>query len=281
MEPELVDAASRALQRLFGPLEEIAALGEAPVYALMAVFVRVGAVVALLPGFGERTLPARVKLAAAIAFALIVWPAVMPLARAAEADGPLAGGAPGPLAYALLAEAAVGLMLGIAARLMVMALQLAGSIAAQATSVSQIGGAQVTPDPMPAIGGILVTGGIALALALGLHVKAAILLIESYRIAPLGEFPLASDAAEWGVARVADAFGLAVSLAAPFAVASFAYNVALGAINRAMPQLMVAFVGAPAITAGALLLLWISGPDMLSHWAERLDVALADPFRAP
>ncbi len=83
------------------------------------------------------------------------------------------------------------------------------------------------------------------------------------------------------MARVTDAFGLAVSLAAPFAVASFAYNLALGAINRAMPQLMVAFVGAPAITAGALLLLWIAAPDMLFHWADRLDAVLADPFRTP
>lgn len=282
MEPEAVAAAQTALTRLFGPLEELARLGEAPLHALLAVFARVGAVAALLPGFGERTLPARVKLAGAIAFAAVVWPAVTPLAEAAHAARPdLAAGAPLPLLHAIAAEATVGLLLGIAVRLMVMALQLAGSIAAQATSVAQIGGAEVTPDPMPAIGGILTVGGVAVALALGLHVKAAILMIESYRVAPLGEFPLASDAADWGVARVAQAFELAVSLAAPFAVASFAYNLALGAINRAMPQLMVAFVGAPAITMGALLLLWIAAPDMLFFWAYRLDQVLAAPFARP
>ncbi|MEC9433189.1 MAG: flagellar biosynthetic protein FliR [Pseudomonadota bacterium] len=279
MDPEMV----AALARLFGASEQIARLGETPVHALVAVFARVGAVVALLPGFGERTLPARVKLAAAVLFTLAIWPAALPLAQQAVAAARpgLADGAPIPLLRTLAAEAAVGLMLGIAVRLNIMALQLAGAIAAQATSVSQIAGAQVTPDPMPALGALLVVAGVALAMHLGLHVKAAALLARSYAVAPLGAFPPAADVGEWGAARAGQAFDLAVSLAAPFVVASFAYNLALGAINRAMPQLMVAFVGAPAITAGALILLWICAPALLAHWHGRLDAALADPFGTP
>lgn len=269
-----------ALGRLFGPMTDLAQLSDAPLYAVAAIFVRLGAIVSLLPGVGERSVPARIKLAAVIAFTLALWPAILPLAQAAaEGDPGLGAGAPVPFVHAILAEAAVGLMLGIAVRLLVHALQLAGTIAAQATSVSQIGGAQVTPDPMPAIGAILMVAGVALALNLGLHIKAAQLIIRSYDIAPLGRFPLASDAVEWGVSRIADAFALAVSLSAPFVVASFAYNLALGALNRAMPQLMVAFVGAPAITAGALLLLWIASPEILLHWNDQLDLTLADPFR--
>ncbi len=242
---------------------------EASIYALVAVFARVGAVVALLPGFGERTVPPRIKLAAAIAVAALVWPAV-----SAQA---LADGAPGFFA-ALPAEAATGLMIGLTIRMTVMALQLAGSIAAQATSVSQIFGAGATPDPMPAIGSILFVAGIALAMALGLHVKAVRGLVESYSIAPYGAVLSGEDVATWGVARASEAFALAFSLAAPYAVASFAYNVALGAINRAMPQLMVAFVGAPAITAGALLLLAVSAPVALRVWSGKLDLVLSAPL---
>ena len=40
------------------------------------VFVRVGAIAALLPGFGEQVIPARVRLGVAFAFALVVWPMV-------------------------------------------------------------------------------------------------------------------------------------------------------------------------------------------------------------
>ena len=277
-----MDETTATFVRLWPALERFALLDGAPIYALMAVFVRVGAVVSLLPGFGESSLPARIKLACALAFAVLLWPALSPLAReAAAADPALEAGEPFAILTAMTAEALTGLALGVAARLMIMALQLAGAIAGQATSVAQIAGAQVTPDPMPAVGAILTVGGVALAMALGLHIKAAMLILHSYQVVGLGQFPLASDAAQWGVARSADAFALAFSLAAPFVVASFAYNLALGALNRAMPQLMVAFVGAPAITMGALLIMWLGAPAMLAHWSERLDQTLAVPFGSP
>jgi flagellar biosynthesis protein FliR len=70
-----------------------------------------------------------------------------------------------------------------------------------------------------------------------------------------------------------------VRLAAPFFVISFLYNVALGVINRAMPQLMVAFVGAPAITFGALVLLLLAVPAGLVIWWNAFSIVLDDPFR--
>ena len=64
-------------------------------------------------------------------------------------------------------------------------------------------------------------------------------------------------------------------------IAALIYNVAIGVINRAMPQLMVAFVGAPAITAGGLILLVLTTPYLLSVWLEALNSHLSDPFGAP
>lgn len=289
MEADLFDP-ERGMEamRLFGLLGQLLSFSEAEIYVLFAVFARVGAVAGLLPGFGEQVIPARVRLAAALAFTAIVWPAVSPgLAAAGLAPGgpgPVGDSAAPPLAIGrlLLAETIAGLALGLALRFMVLALQLAGSMAAQATAVSQIFGAGVTPDPSPAIGNILVMAGIALALAGGLHVKAALAMISSYDVLPFGVFPVAGDIAEWGVARAASAFALAFTLAAPFVVASLAYNVAMGAINRAMPQLMVALVGAPALTGAALIFLLLAGPVGLAHWAGLLDEVLAAPFgRAP
>ncbi|MEL7116600.1 MAG: flagellar biosynthetic protein FliR [Pseudomonadota bacterium] len=80
------------------------------------------------------------------------------------------------------------------------------------------------------------------------------------------------------MARVSQAFAFAFTLAAPFVIASFIYNLAIGVINKAMPQLMVAFVGAPAITAGGLVLLALSMPTALSVWNESLRSFLAAPF---
>ena len=47
-----------------------------------------------------------------------------------------------------------------------------------------------------------------------------------------------------------------------------------------MPQLMVAFVGAPAITAAGLILLFLTAPILLSVWIRALDLFLGNPFGA-
>jgi len=237
------------------------------------VFLRVGTAMALLPVFGESSVPQRVRLGLALGFTAIVMPAV-----AAQIE-PLAEHQKG-IPILLATETLAGLALGIALRLFVLALQMAGSIAAQATSLSQVfGGTGI--EPQPAIGHLLVFGGLALAVMTGLHVRIAEVLILSYNVLTPGQFPGASILGDWGVGQIAQAFSLAFTLAAPFIIASLIYNVALGVINRAMPQLMVAFVGAPAITAGALILMFLVMPMMLTVWSDALQQFLQNPFGGP
>lgn len=232
------------------------------------VFLRVSAVVAMLPAFGEQTVPARVKLAIALAFTLIVAPAVVV---------PSAPPSVSSVALYVLTEVISGLTIGLGIRLFVLALQTAGAIAAQSTSLSQLlGGAAV--EPLAAIGYVLMIGGMALAVIAGLHIKAAELLILSYKFLPVGLFAGGDDIADWGVTQVSRAFALAFTLAAPFILVSVLYNLMLGVINKAMPQLMVAFVGAPLITAGGLFILCIASPVMLSVWLNALDQFMFNPF---
>ena len=234
------------------------------------VFLRVGAAMALLPAFGSQSVPVRLKLALAFAFSAIVAPAVAP-------DLAL----PPPTFPALLrltgTETVVGLALGFSARLLVWLLHVAGTIAAQSTSLSQLLGAEAI-DPQPAMAQVLLIGGLALAAVAGLHVRIAHAFILSYETFPAGTVPLARELSQWAVGRVAGMFSTAFTFAAPFVIASVLYNVALGVINRAMPQLMVAFVGAPAITAAGLILLMLSAPVILPIWLELLNARLAAPF---
>ena len=178
----------------------------------------------------------------------------------------------------LLSETAVGLILGIGLRLFILALQMAGTIAATATSLSQLFGGAVA-DPQPALSRIVVFSGLTLAVISGLHIKVVLLIIYSYELFPIGQGIDARLLADWGIQRIAQSFELAFSLAAPFVIASTIYNLALGAINRAMPQLMVAFVGAPAITLGSLVLLYISLPYVLPIWLAAFDSFIANPDR--
>ena len=235
-----------------------------------AVFLRVSALVSLLPAFGERTVPARVKLGLAFAFTMAITPAVSPPAMAPQFDS---------IVWFILTEITAGILLGIGLRLFVLALQTAGSIAAQSTSLAQVLGGAVA-EPVPAMGHILVMGGLALALMGGLHVRVAEMLILSYDMLPMGRLPSGADVSEWGVDQIRRAFSLAFTLAAPFVVLSVLYNVALGVINKAMPQLMVAFVGAPVITAGGLLLLCLAAPILLATWLDALNTFIQNPLNS-
>jgi flagellar biosynthetic protein FliR len=256
-----------------GDLAGALALGEQALAAGAAVFLRVGAALALLPAFGEQTLSVRVRLGAALAFTALVAPAVAP------ALAPLGSLGWPELMRLLGTETVIGLALGLLLRLLILALQIAGTIAAQSTSLAQIfGGAAV--EPLPAIGHVLVVAGLALAAMADLHVHVAAALIGTYTLFPPGFAVASGDLAQLGISHVARAFSLAFSLAAPFVLGALVYNVALGAINRAMPQLMVAFVGAPAITAGGLALLALTAPLALEVWLGVLRATLEDPFGA-
>lgn len=244
----------------------LSGLGGAAATEIFVVFLRVGAAIALLPGFGEQNMPVRVRLGLAIALSLLVWPM-------------LAGNlGPGGVTFSLFAsEAITGLALGAYFRFFLAALQIAGVIAAQSVSLSQLFAGSTSPEPMPAISNLLVIGGLAIAMSLELHVKFVHAFVLSYTFLPSGTFPAPEDLASWGTTGFTRAFSISFSLAAPFLIMSVVYNLVLGALNRAMPQLMVAFVGAPALTLGGLILLFLSAPVLLEAWLTLFDAALAHP----
>lgn len=245
-------------------------LSEAMFWHGVAVFLRVGAFIGLLPGFGETAVPARVKLGLALVLTLPVAASQPEFMQVGQMDSFL---------WFLLTETLSGAVLGVSIRLFVHGLQTAGSIAAQATSLSQMFGVAGT-DPQPAIGHVLVVSGLAFAMLMGLHIKAVSFLILSYQLFPPGQLIDAALVSQWGVALVAKVFSLAFVLAFPFVIVSVLYNLTLGVINRAMPQLMVAFVGAPVITFGGLALLLLMSPVILQVWLSALDAHLSDPSGA-
>jgi flagellar biosynthetic protein FliR len=229
-----------------------------------AVFLRLSTFLSLMPSFGEHSIPMRIKLMLALVMSAGVAPA---LTFPAQMPHPL---------MLIFTEILAGGLLGLIVRLFILALQVAGSIAAQATSLAQLlGGA--TTEPLPALGHVLVVGGLALISIFDLHVKAVLFFATSYSLLPLGLFPDGPLVGSWGSGQVSKMFSLAFSIAAPFIILSVIYNLMLGAINRAMPQLMVAFVGAPLITAGALGLFALAAPLMLATWIEAFSSFLENP----
>lgn len=254
-------------------LAEIFPVVQTALWVGFIVFLRVAAMLSLVPAFGEQSVPVRVRLALALAFTLIVLPAVTPMIPAVPALAP-------QIAGLVVVEAMNGLLFGLMLRFFILALQIAGAIAAQSTSLSQLFGGASGAEPQPVIGHILILSALALVTIMGLHVRLAAFMIQSYSLIPPGTLPSAQVVADAGLREVTRCFGLGLTLAAPFVIASLIYNVTLGVINRAMPQLMVAFVGAPAITAGGLVLLMLAAPFILSVWSSGLFDFMNAPFGA-
>lgn len=249
-------------------LADLLNLADGLAWAAALAFVRIGAMAALMPGIGDPVVPQRVKLAVVIVYALVLSPLL--------ADR-LADAGVEPSFLALGGEAVAGLILGVGLRLFLVALQTAAAIIAQATTLSQLF-AGAAPEPQPAMGNLFLIAAVTLAITAGLHVKAAELLLLSYDILPAGGRPSAADGVDWSVSLIGRTFSLAFTLAAPFVIASLVYNLALGAINRAMPTLMVSMVGAPALVLGALALLAVASPFLLAAWLAAFSEHLAQPF---
>jgi flagellar biosynthetic protein FliR len=258
------------MNELMPQITALLGFGQMALWTGFLVFLRVGAAMAMMPAFGEQSVPQRIRLMLALGFTAIVAPAVNDKLNTLDNH----------LFLPLATEVMAGLVLGIALRLFIFSLQIAGTMAAQSTALSQLFGGTAT-EPQPAMSHLFVVSGLALAVMAGLHVRVAELLILSYDVLPAGRFIPGPELAEWGLGRVTYAFSLAFSLAAPFIAASVIYNIALGVINRAMPQLMVVFVGAPALTFGGLLLLAVATPLLLAVWMNALDGFFAAPFATP
>lgn len=234
------------------------------------VMTRVSAIAFLAPALGETAVPARVRLAAAIALTALVAP-LMSEQRVGAATITA-------LAAVLAAEAASGLLIGFALRLSIFALQILGAVTAQVLSLSQLFGRGLSHDQESPLSTILISAGLALACAGGFHLKLAASIAQSYAVLPFGAAFSFSDGAEFAATQSAKTLSLAFGMAAPFVLLGLAYSVALAAVSRAMPQMAAVFVGAPAILFAGLTLFAGAASVILMRWSEATERLLAAPL---
>jgi flagellar biosynthetic protein FliR len=205
----------------------------------MLVFARIGAMVMLLPGFGEGFIPVRVKLAIALLLTLII----LPLHRAAyHVDMQSVA----PLAVLLVHEIIIGVVLGATARVTLAALHVAGSIIAQQLGLGFVTSVDPTQGQQGALmGNFLTLLGIALLFATDTHYLVIAALNDSYKIFSPGELMPSGDVAALATRAFSGAFKIGLQLSAPFLVFGLVFNIGLGVLARLMPQMQVYFVGVP------------------------------------
>lgn len=239
-------------------------LAALPVLAFQAVLVlaRIGAAVMVLPGIGEEEVPATIRLGLGLAIVALVMPGLAPALPAAPDQAAEA-------VRLILLEVVVGLWLGGLARLVVMAMAVAGQAIALLLGLAQA----IVPDP--AMGGmgtptgrLLGLAAVVVVLGSGLYAVPLRALVDSYALFPAGDpFP-AGPGAEAMAAAAGESLALSLRLAAPFVLAAIVINVALGLLARIAPQVQVYFLAVPGQVLLGLALLAAVMPPLLGTFAE-------------
>ncbi|MBL6454128.1 flagellar biosynthetic protein FliR [Belnapia sp. T6] len=237
----------------------------------MLLVARLGGALLLLPGLGEQDIPASIRLALLLALVALLLPGIAP-------GLPSLPDAVPKLLRLILVETAIGLWLGLLARLVALALGQVGQLAALLIGLAS----PLQTDPMlgaqsTATGRLFTLLAAVLLLSSGLYALPLRALAESYALLPPGA-PFPADAGAGRVAQaVADSLGLALRLAAPLLLVAVLGHVALGLLARMAPQTQLLNLAAPAQILAGLTVLGLLLPALLALWLA----AAADSLTLP
>lgn len=209
------------------------------VWAAGLVFLRVGAIVMLIPGIGEAAVPPRIRLSFALLLTLLLTPVV-------AATLPALPATVGDLGAQAIREVLIGLVIGGVLRIFLAALGVAGEVVSMQTTLSFAQTANpLQAQPGTTLATFLTLFGVVLIFSADLHHGFIGAVSGSYRLFPVGAAMPVNDAAALAVRVTGDAFSVGVQMAAPVIVFGLIFNVAAGLIGRAMPQFQVFFAATP------------------------------------
>jgi len=237
----------------------LAALLPAELFTFMLVFVRVGAAVMLLPGFGEPSVAPRVRLLLALLISMLVTPSLAGQLPAMPEDALALG-------LLIMGEALVGLFLGTIARVFMAALTTAGMIIAYMSSLANA----LVDDPSAAqqgsiAGSFLHLIALLIIFTLDLHHLLLAAVVDSYALFVPGQALPVGDFSDMIARVVSKVFLLSVQIASPFIAVGLVFYLGVGLLARLMPQIQVFFVAMPLQIALGIMVLALSLPIVM-HW---------------
>ena len=233
-------------------------------FGLVLVLARVGATLALLPGLGETATPAVVKAGTVLTVTMVLLPVIEPLLPPRPESEVTLG-------LMVLTELANGLWFGWLARVLTTSLPVAGQVIADFAGLANV----LMPNPelgaqTTAISRLYDVAVPALILSSGLYAELLAAFVGFYRLIPPGTLAWVPDSTAATVSIVAASFNLAMRLAAPFILASIAWNVAIGLVARLVPRLQIFFVALPGQIGLGLLLLTVAAAPAIGAWMEAM-----------
>ncbi len=229
--------------------------------AASSVFCRISGCMLLLPGFSSARVPVRVRIHIVILLTLALSPLVVPVVLKHAPDITR----PGSVALLIVTEVLKGALLGLAARLLLAAVEFAGTAIANMIGLGGLPGLPIEgQEPVPALTSLLVMTATLLIFVTDLHWHVLSALVNSYTLLP----PDGWFEAQPSIAAISDQLAnmalLSAKLAGPFFIYAIVINLAMGIMNKMTPTLPIFFVSMPFVIAGGMLLLVFLIDDLLA-----------------
>lgn len=203
------------------------------VWIFLVTFVRVGAVMMVIPVFGEPFVQQRARLSLALLTSLVIAPIVGPKIPEAPSSGIESF-------LIIFAELTIGFFIGLTTRALMSALHFAGTNIATLSGL----GFMMQFDPTQGQQSAMVSSffsliAMLLILAADLHHVMLLGMRDSYQIFEPGVIPPFADMAQYLTKITAQLIFLGLQLSFPFVVFGIVLNSSLGMVNRLMPQIQI------------------------------------------
>jgi flagellar biosynthetic protein FliR len=169
----------------------------------------------------------------------------------------------------IVSESLTGALIGLMARLYVLAMQF---MASAITTLIGFGGVNgpgvIDPEPEGSLAQIISLGALMLLFAFDFHHEVIKALVTSYELAPMSASFNPQSALGDVTDTVAESFLVVLRLGSPFIAYAILVNLGIGLVNKLVPQIPVYFISLPFVIAGGLLLLYFATPTLLSLFAD-------------
>ena len=242
-------------------------------FAFLLIFMRFGLAMMIMPGIGDSFVSVQVRLLFALAISFVLTPVLSPLLPAIPGNS-------GIFIMLLLSEAFIGLFIGTIMRIMVSALDTAGTIVSlqagfsNATLFNPSTGSQSTI--MSAVYSSL---GVTILLVADIHHQMISAIVDSYQLFPAtGIFPDTGSISEVIGKTVAISFKIGVQLAIPFLIVGTLMYIGLGLLGRLMPQLQVFFLAMPLQILLSLVVLFLVVSSGILYWQNEFESVMTQSF---
>ncbi len=230
------------------------------------------------PAFGDFSLIPRLRLVAALAVTLAMVPVASTFYPSFLADtgGTIASSQVASMVGLIFGEILSGAFLGLLARVLMSALNVAGQIIAFQIGLSLAQIFDPTQQLQGAIiGGFLAVFGTTMIFVTDLHHMLLLAVRDSYILLQPGVVPAFGDMAEAMIQTLSQAFSLGFRLASPFILFGLVFYIGAGILNRLMPQAQVFFMLLPANLGMGLMLLMLTVGLIMSVFLSNFEIFLA------